>query len=601
MAGSNPKKILLVEDEVLIAVMLKQQLEAKGYQVSYVTTGEKAVDLLSKQDDLPDLVLMDISLGSGIDGVETASRILNNRDIPIIFLSSHTDPSIVEKTEKVNSYGYVVKNSGEAVLEAAITTALRLFEEKKRAKREFYLSGEGKYHRLFKSLGDGFVFVDMKGNIRECNETYRQMLGYSEEELMQLSYQDLTPESWGEFEQNLVENQILPYGYSEVYVKEYMKKDGTVFPVELRTFLLRDNEGNPAGMWAIVRDITERKKEEDLLRTRENFYKEISGVMSDYLFLLRIEPDGKMVREFSLGEISRFIGFQSAGADIADEWTKLIIPEDKELFDDCMRNVYQGVTSNFEIRIRTRNNELKYLNEYHVPIWDEKENRVTHVFGAFQDITERKMADEEIKRMLNEKTILLQEAHHRIKNNISSIENLLSLQRNLIRNPEGVTVFNDAINRVKTIRLLHEKLSYVENFSGISIKTYFEDLVDSVIAISPEARKIKVEKNISDFQIDTKSLVPLGLIVNELLSNALKHAFAGRTEGKLNISILKAGTRVTVSIEDDGIGNQADSRIEEKKGLGLMLVNMLAEQVAGNFSVIQGNGTKCIFEFEIAH
>ena len=115
-------------------------------------------------------------------------------------------------------------------------------------------------------MRDAFVSVDMEGWIQEYNEAYRTMLGYGPEELLSLRYVDLTPEKWHPFEAEIVQKQIVPLGYFDVYEKEYRKKDGTVFPVELRTFLIRDEHDQPCAMWAIVRDITERKQTETALQ-----------------------------------------------------------------------------------------------------------------------------------------------------------------------------------------------------------------------------------------------------------------------------------------------------------------------------------------------
>jgi len=142
---------------------------------------------------------------------------------------------------------------------------LGLLEDQKQVEKAVRES-ELKYRRLYESMIDGFVYVDMTGRIRETNESYRQMLGYSSEELAQLTYVDLTPERWHAYEQSLVDEQILPMGYSQVYEKEYRKKDGTVFPVELRTFLIKDQRSSPQGMWAIVRDVTARKQAEEQIR-----------------------------------------------------------------------------------------------------------------------------------------------------------------------------------------------------------------------------------------------------------------------------------------------------------------------------------------------
>jgi PAS domain S-box-containing protein len=124
---------------------------------------------------------------------------------------------------------------------------------------------ERKYRQLHESMMDGFVSVDMDGKFLECNEIYRNMLGYTEAELLHLTYIELTPEKWHAYEKDVVQDQVMKRGYSDVYEKEYCRKDGTIFPVELHTVLSRDEYGKLSNMWAIVRDITERKLAEQQL------------------------------------------------------------------------------------------------------------------------------------------------------------------------------------------------------------------------------------------------------------------------------------------------------------------------------------------------
>jgi PAS domain S-box-containing protein len=125
---------------------------------------------------------------------------------------------------------------------------------------------EKKYRLLHENMMDGFVSVGMDGKFLDCNEVYRNMLGYTQAELALLTYVDLTPEKWHAIETDIVENQIIKRGYSDLYEKEYRRKDGTIFPVELHTVLRRDEQGNPASMWAITREISERKKVEEEIR-----------------------------------------------------------------------------------------------------------------------------------------------------------------------------------------------------------------------------------------------------------------------------------------------------------------------------------------------
>lgn len=141
--------------------------------------------------------------------------------------------------------------------------------ERKRVE-EALVASEAKYRRLHESMMDAFVSARLSGRIQESNRAFREMLGYTDEELSQLTFLDLTPTRWHAMEAQIVREQVMKRGFSGVYEKEYRRKNGTVIPVELRTYLILDDLGRPTGTWAIVRDITERKRaEEELLRHRD--------------------------------------------------------------------------------------------------------------------------------------------------------------------------------------------------------------------------------------------------------------------------------------------------------------------------------------------
>jgi len=129
MPENTRKTILLVEDEAIIAMAEKMALEKRGYTVLTSGTGEEAIEAVKKTTGI-DLILMDIDLGRGMDGTRAAEIILGERDLPVVFLSSHAEPEIVEKTEKITSYGYIVKNSGDTVMDASIKMAFKLFDAK---------------------------------------------------------------------------------------------------------------------------------------------------------------------------------------------------------------------------------------------------------------------------------------------------------------------------------------------------------------------------------------------------------------------------------------------------------------------------------------
>jgi CheY-like chemotaxis protein len=163
-----PKKILLVEDEALIAMNEAQMLKKHGYEVVTVYNGEKAIEAVSSDSDIS-LILMDIDLGSGIDGTQAAEKILEEKDIPVVFLSSHTEPEVVEKTEKITSYGYVVKNSGATVFDTSIKMALKLFKanQNEKEKEDALQHSKTLLTTAFDASPDCFMILSCKFDSKE--------------------------------------------------------------------------------------------------------------------------------------------------------------------------------------------------------------------------------------------------------------------------------------------------------------------------------------------------------------------------------------------------------------------------------------------------
>jgi PAS domain S-box-containing protein len=217
----------------------------------------------------------------------------------------------------------------------------------------------------------------------------------------------------------------------------------------------------------------------------------------------------------------------------------------------------------------------------------------------FTDITERKQAQEEIQRQLAEKEILLKEVHHRIKNNIASIAGLISLRLESITNPEAIAVLQDAIGRVDSMRILYDKLLLSEDYKDIPVKNYVESIAETVIALFPGSAKIKLNKLIADFQLDPKRLFPLGIIINELLTNKMKYAFINKAAGIIKISLKNVKNHVTLTIQDNGNELPVGFDVKESKGFGLMLVKMLSQQLGGSFSMEKDAGTRCTVEFDL--
>jgi len=177
-----------------------------------------------------------------------------------------------------------IKRNGEVVAVMLITRDIIECKQAGETLRE----SEQRYRTLYESSQDGIAGGDMEGNILECNQAFSDMLGYTKEEIQELTYQQLTPKKWQKMEADIVKNQIAKRGYSDEYEKEYIRKDGTIFPVSCRVWLRKDEKGQPLGMWGIARDITVQKQAEEALRKREEELKIKTNSLEEVNAALRV-------------------------------------------------------------------------------------------------------------------------------------------------------------------------------------------------------------------------------------------------------------------------------------------------------------------------
>lgn len=252
--NERPQRLLLVEDEAVTATVVKHQLERLGYAVDHVITGEAAVASVLYEGSRPDIILMDVELGAEIDGTEAARQILNEIDIPIVFLSGFAHPEIFEKLQGITFYGYVVKNSDISVLDTTIKIAMKSFCISAK-ERDYYENAPCGYHSLDK---DG-IFVRM-------NNTELSWLGYSRKEIVgKKKLSDIiTIDSLEVYERSFP--AFKERGWVHGLELEMLRKDGTVLPALLNATAMKDSAGNYLMSRSTVFDITERKRYEEEIK-----------------------------------------------------------------------------------------------------------------------------------------------------------------------------------------------------------------------------------------------------------------------------------------------------------------------------------------------
>ncbi len=276
------KKIMIVEDEAVIALRLEQRLAEMGYEVIGMSyTGEDSVK--KARSLLPDLILMDVMLSGDLSGIDAAKIMKEDLDIPVIFMTAYTEDQIIERAKEVEPYGYIIKPIRERELKATIEIALFKKTMEKRLQES-----EEKYRQLFETLSDAIIIFDGETRkIIDINDTCLNMYGYSKDEFLKLRLHDITAEP--EKSEKAIKHAML--GETQKIPLRYHKRnDGTRFPVEINsgTFSLEDR----IVVCGVIRDISKRKQAEKALSKSEERYRAV--VESQNEMICRFVPDGTL-------------------------------------------------------------------------------------------------------------------------------------------------------------------------------------------------------------------------------------------------------------------------------------------------------------------
>ena len=263
-------------------------------------------------------------------------------------------------------------------------------------------------------------------------------------------------------------------------------------------------------------------------------------------------------------------------------------------FDKFMENIFKSDSSLIcEVRLKIENNIKSFI---HIEgILSSTENKCC--INAM-DITDRKLAEETVYNLLNEKELILKEVHHRVKNNMYNIGALLNMQANARTDEAAKNVLFDAAGRVQSMSVLYDKLYRSKHTAAVSLKEYFPDLIHEIAGIFPQKKFVKIKTRIDDIVLDARILSILGILVNEIITNSMKYAFTGRSDGVINVTASKTGNKIEITIADDGEGIPESVTFENSTGFGIQLVGMLTEQLEGNIKIERGEGTKFVLEFE---
>ena len=400
---------------------------------------------------------------------------------------------------------------------------------------------------------------------------------------------DNLDESLGHF------NNVL-HGEKSNFVLTILNKKGEKkwLNIHLTPILLPD--GNIQEIMCLGTDITEQINKNIIIEKSEKSVKAVLNAIPD--LMLNISKNGTILNYTTHTEHQREI------------LTKFI-PKDGLFIGKNVADIFKEEESFSKKAIELLNkaiDEEKVISHHFSHIFGDKElyfeNRYSKINENEAIVVVREKTIEienenSLKQSLSEKEILLKEVHHRVKNNLQIINSILNLQSSYIEDEKTLEIISESQNRIRSMSFIHESLYQTSNFSSINFKEYIENLLSNLIYSYQIGTKIKIIKEIENIDLSLDQAIPCGLILNELITNALKYAYGLNEEGNVYISIKKVNTKIEIIVQDFGAGLPDNFDIETADSLGLSLVHTLTEQIDGELMIKSDGGTKILIIFEM--
>lgn len=453
---------------------------------------------------------------------------------------------------------------------------------------------EQKYQRLFENANDG-IFLMEGDQFVECNDEVCKIYGCSKQEIIGCTPMDFSPEFQpdGRRSDEKAHDKIgkALAGDPQVFEWKHKKKNGE--PIDTEVSLNSLELGDNVYVQAIVRDLTEQKKAQEKLRKSEEMFRKLFLKAPGALIMVDKENRVKMVNQ-SFEQLFGYSEEELLGKDI----DKIIVSEEEyssaprmpgkefeegKFYDDVVRYTKQG--------------EPRDILLGAIPVYLDEEPIAG--FGIYIDVTEQKKNERKLKQSLKEKQVLLEEIHHRVKNNLAIISGFLQLQAFEIDDEKTKEVLNDSQLRIQSIAIVHEMLYQSEDFIDLSFETYVKRLINTMENTLPlEHQHINIEIETADVTMDINQAIPCAILINELITNSFKHAFQEKESGTIWITMQESDNRVFIEVKDDGVGLPEEFSIEEQSSVGMNLIFTLTEQLNGSLEVANGEGGCFRINFE---
>jgi PAS domain S-box-containing protein len=577
----SEERFRVLSDASLVGVYMLQNFnfkyvnprlcEMSGYSEEELLQDTSPVDLIHPEDREKLGKLREMWQNSEIDSFEIDLRAVTKRSTII----------------HVKVYGSKIMLKDNPAVIGVVVDQTKQIEA-----TEKYKTSVESYRALFDSIGDAIYIQDRNGKIIEVNKTALEMNGYSRNEIIGKDPMMLAAPGKVDVEksQQLFDKAL--NGEKQEFEWWGKRKNGEIFPKNIRL-----NPGNYFGEKAVItisRDISDEFEQQKELRHNEELFRQLFQNAPIGIALLDDHKEIQMANE-GFEEIFGYKLEDIKGLDI----DSVIAPDDK--YDEAQSLSQSRDT--FEITSVRRKSDGTLIDVliYGVPVM--LEGRIIAIYGIYVDITDRKEAERQIRQSLKEKEVLLSEIHHRVKNNLAVITGLLELQSHNTENEVASRALKDSQMRINSMALIHEKLYQNETLSSIEFDHYIKELIDVIKkSHSLTSEDIEVQFDTDPIEFTITQAIPCGLMLNEIVTNAFKHAFPDSFKGdpRISVSLKKVGEQqVELCIKDNGVGLPEDFYTLGKTSLGITLIKTLSKQIGAEVNFDSEEGASFRFRFDI--
>jgi PAS domain S-box-containing protein len=483
----------------------------------------------------------------------------------------------------VDSISPIQRTALETLAAEAIQAIVRLKTAETLAEREKMFSS------IVGQAADSIVvFGGETGRFLEFNTSAHEDLGYTREEFARLSIGEIQAEHSPELILNNL--RLMKEAGGIAFETKHRHRNGEIRDVRVSARPLQ-TKGYDFGA-AVWTDITEQKKVEEELRFHKTLLEETGHIAKVGGWHLNPATG----EGFWTDEVARIHDVDPALPISRDIGFSYYVEESRLKIEEAVRNaVEKGIAYDLELEIMSAKGARKWIRTIGHPLVEH--GKVVLMQGSLQDISDRKKVEETLQRSLDEKMVLLKEIHHRVKNNLQIMCSLLRLQAGSVQDPQLLEILSVSTDRIQSMARIHERLYESENLSSIPLPEYLTDLARDLFAAYAVGKTIALDFDVEPLSFHIGTAVPLGLIVNELVSNALKHAFPDRMKGSISIRLFERDGSATLVVSDDGLGFPDTIDFRNTQSLGMRLVVVLVEQIGGTVALKVEKGTEFAVTF----